>query len=227
MDKNAIAARAAEILLDIEAVHFNAAEPYKLTSGWVSPVYIDCRKIISFLDARREIIDMACATLKAGCDVSKVDYIAGGESAGISYAAWISEALGKPMLYVRKKPKGFGRGAQIEGAFPEGARVLLVEDLTTDGGSKVAFVKALRDAGAEVTDVFSVFFYNIYKESAQIFGDAGLTLHYLTTWKSVLAAARARKIAGEDVFGEVEKFLNTPAEWSRDHGGVYERVKAG
>jgi orotate phosphoribosyltransferase len=83
----------------------------------------------------------------------------------------------KPMLYVRKKPKGFGRGAQIEGDMPEGARVILVEDLSTDGGSKVAFANALRDGGAVISDVFSVFFYGIFKESAKILGDAGLTLH--------------------------------------------------
>ena len=72
----------------------------------------------------------------------------------------------KPMLYVRKKPKGFGRGAQIEGQMKDGARVLLVEDLTTDGGSKIAFANALRSAGAVVEDVFSIFYYNIYDNSA-------------------------------------------------------------
>lgn len=225
MDKAKTAARTADILLDIKAVHFNAAKPYMLTSGWASPVYIDCRKIISFLPERREITNAAAELLKASCDISKVDYIAGGETAGISYAAWISETLGKPMLYVRKKPKGFGRGAQIEGEMPEGARVLLVEDLTTDGGSKIAFVNALREAGGEVTDVFSVFFYGIFKESDKIFSDAGLTLHALTTWKDVLAAAKARALFDATTLKEVESFLSAPAEWSRDHGGTFERAK--
>ena len=220
------AARTARHLLDIGAVHFNAEKPFIFTSGWASPVYIDCRKIISFLEPRRDILRMACEILSDDCDVNKIDYIAGGETAGISYAAWISETLGKPMLYVRKKPKGFGRGAQIEGEMKEGARVLLVEDLTTDGASKVAFAEALRDGGAVVTDVFSVFFYGIYKESPKIFSGAGLTLHALATWKDVLAAARERKLFPEATFAEVEKFLNAPAEWSRDHGGVYERAKA-
>jgi len=220
------AARTAQLLIDIKAVHFNAEKPFIFTSGWASPVYIDCRKVISFLEPRREIIRMGCELLAKNCDLSKVDYIAGGETAGISYAAWMSETLGKPMLYVRKKPKGFGRGAQIEGEMPEGARVLLVEDLATDGASKVAFANALREAGAEVTDVFSVFFYGIYKESAAIFKDAGLKLHALATWRDVLAEARARKLFPEATFAEVESFLGAPAEWSRDHGGVYERVKA-
>lgn len=220
------AERVSDILIDISAVHFNAEKPFIFTSGWASPVYIDCRKIISFLPERREIISFAAETLKKGCDISKVDYIAGGETAGISYAAWLSEALGKPMLYVRKKPKGFGRGAQIEGFMKDGAQVLLVEDLTTDGGSKVAFANALRDGGAAVSDVFSVFFYDIYKESADIFKDAELNLHYLATWKDVLAAAKRRNLFDAQTCAEVEKFLGAPAEWSRDHGGSFERAKS-
>jgi len=222
-DAQKVARRTAQLLLDIEAVHFNADKPYIFTSGWASPVYIDCRKVISFLDARREITNMGCELLASACDMSQVDYIAGGETAGISYAAWMSEELDKPMLYVRKKPKGFGRGAQIEGHMPEGARVLLVEDLATDGASKVAFANALRDGGAVVTDVFSVFFYGIYTESPKIFSDAGLKLHALATWKDVLAEAKARKRYAPEVFAEVEKFLAAPAEWSRDHGGAFER----
>jgi orotate phosphoribosyltransferase len=217
------ATRTAQLLLDIEAVHFNADKPFIFTSGWASPVYIDCRKVISYLQQRREITNMGCELLSSSCDMSKVDYIAGGETAGISYAAWMSEELDKPMLYVRKKPKGFGRGAQIEGNMPEGARVLLVEDLATDGASKVAFANALRDGGAVVTDVFSVFFYGIYKESPKIFADAGLKLHHLAAWKDVLAEAKARKLYAPEVFVEVEKFLAAPAEWSRDHGGAFER----
>lgn len=220
------AERTADILIDIGAVHFNSEKPFQFTSGWASPVYIDCRKIISFLNERREITGFAADLLRKKCDIAKVDYIAGGETAGISYAAWISETLDKPMLYVRKKPKGFGRGAQIEGEMKEGARVLLVEDLATDGASKVAFANALRDGGAVVTDVFSVFFYGIYKESPKIFADAGLTLHYLATWKDVLAAARARNLFDAVTAGEVESFLAAPAEWSRDHGGAFERAKA-
>ncbi|MBI1214783.1 MAG: orotate phosphoribosyltransferase [Alphaproteobacteria bacterium] len=221
-----IATEVAGLLLDIEAVHVNTEKPFIFTSGWASPVYIDCRKVISFLEPRRKIIEHAVATLAAECDLSKVDYIAGGETAGISYAAWISEELSKPMLYVRKKPKGFGRGAQIEGEMKDGARVLLVEDLTTDGGSKIAFAEALRDGGAVVSDVFSVFFYGIYKESPALFEDAGLSLHYLATWRDVLAAAKARKLVTDAQFEEVEKFLAAPAEWSRDHGGAFERAKA-
>jgi orotate phosphoribosyltransferase len=216
------AARTARILLDIGAVNFSPDAPFTLTSGALSPVYIDCRRVISFLPERREIIRLAADLLSSSCDLSAVDFIAGGETAGIPYAAWISEALSKPMLYIRKKPKGFGKGAQIEGHMHEGARVLLVEDLATDGGSKVAFAQAIRAGGGVVSDVFSVFFYGIYKNSAQILADAGLKLHHLTTWKDVLAEARRSSRFSQAQLSEVEKFLADPVSWSesRARAGV-------
>ena len=210
----AAARRTAEILWDIGAVNFNAKNPFTLTSGAQSPVYIDCRKIISFLSERRAITGMAADMLGN----IPADYIAGGETAGISYAAWISDALSKPMLYVRKKPKGFGKGSQIEGAFFEGARVLLVEDLTTDGGSKIAFVNALREAGAVVTDVFSVFYYGIFPQD--VFVNAGLKLHYLSTWKDVLGVARDRALFSGDDLTEVERFLASPATWGQSRAAA-------
>src|SRR5512145_175338 len=144
----------ARILLEIEAVHFRPRQPFTLTSGRASPVYIDCRKIISFPRARAKIIDLAVDLIEREIGFESLDAVAGGETAGIPFAAWIADRLSLPMLYVRKKPKGFGRNAQIEGHIEEGARTLLVEDLTTDGRSKVNFCKALRDAGAIVDHVF-------------------------------------------------------------------------
>ena len=130
-DLTAVGRETARILLDIKAVNFRPEEPYKLTAGWASPVYIDCRQIISFTAERRRIIGTAARILSERIGWHQLDAIAGGETAGIPYAAWISEAASLPMLYVRKKPKGFGRDAQIEGDLKEGSRVLLVEDLAT------------------------------------------------------------------------------------------------
>ena len=144
-DKAVMADLAARMLLEIEAVHFRADEPYRLTSGLASPVYIDCRKLISFPRIRSALMDFATATILREAGFEQFDSVAGGETAGIPFAAWISERMGLPMQYIRKKPKGFGRNAQIEGEMPEGSRVLLVEDLTTDGGSKIKFAEAIRD----------------------------------------------------------------------------------
>lgn len=215
----AMGRRTAKILIDIEAINFRPREPYILTAGWASPVYIDCRKVISFVDERRAIIDMALANLKGAIDLDGLDAIAGGETAGIPYAAWISESLSRPMLYVRKKPKGFGRNAQIEGAFGDGAHVLLVEDLATDGGSKVVFIDALRAAGAIVTDVFVVFFYGAFPGAEETMKKAGVRLHHLADWWDVLAAAEdGGPFTAEDIAG-VREFLADPVAWSAAHGG--------
>ena len=209
----------ARLLLDIKAVNFRPEEPYMLTAGWASPVYIDCRWVISFLDARRRIIEMGAELLTENVDMNHVDMMAGGETAGIPYSSWLSEALSKPMLYIRKKPKGFGRGAQIEGSMPEGAKVVLVEDLATDGGSKVNFVNALRDAGATVEDIFVVFFYGAFPGAEETFEKMGVRLHYLATWQDVLEEATRGEDFPQASLDGVRAFLDDPIKWSADHGG--------
>jgi len=124
------------------------------------------------------------------------------------------------MQYVRKKPKGFGRNAQIEGDVREGARTLLVEDLTTDGRSKINFCQALRDAGAVVEHVYVNFYYDIFPESKTILGDLGVRLHYLATWWDVLALVKKTSYLPSVQTAEVEKFLHAPAAWSAAHGGA-------
>jgi orotate phosphoribosyltransferase len=209
----------ARILLDIGAVNFRPREPYTLTSGWASPVYIDCRKLISFTEERRKVIGMAVAGLNQVCGMKAFDMVAGGETAGIPYAAWVSDMMSLPMLYVRKKPKGFGRNARIEGEMREGAKVLLVEDLTTDGGSKVGFVNALREAGGVVTDVLVVFFYGAFPGAEQVLTDLGVRLHYLATWQDVLEVAAEGRYFPEDAIEGVRQFLADPVGWSKAHGG--------
>jgi len=209
----------AKWLLDIKAVNFRPEEPYTLTAGWASPVYIDCRWVISFPDARRRIIEMGVDMLKRDADLDGTDLVAGGETAGIPYAAWIAAATDKPMLYVRKKPKGFGRDAQIEGSLEEGKKVLLVEDLATDGGSKINFVNALRTAGAEVTDIFVVFFYGAFPGATDTLKEAGVDLHYLCTWRDVLKVADEGGYFPPKAIAGVRDFLADPTGWSAAHGG--------
>src|SRR6266498_2356863 len=114
-DKKTIAELTAKMLLEVEAVRFMDDKPFIFTSGWASPVYIDCRKLISFPRVRRTLIDFAATTILREVGFETVDTVAGGETAGIPFAAWIADRLMLPMQYVRKKAKGFGRNAQIEG----------------------------------------------------------------------------------------------------------------
>lgn len=209
----------AKILLEIKAVNFRPEQPYMLTSGWASPVYIDCRKIISFTQARRRIIDLAVQTIEREVGYAALDAVAGGETAGIPYAAWISEALSLPMLYVRKKPKGFGRNAQIEGEFKDGDRVLLVEDLASDGASKVAFVEALRTAGARTSHAFVVFFYGVFPGALKTLEDMGIHMHHLANWWDVLEVAEQGRHFSPEALDGVRAFLRDPIGWSAAHGG--------
>ncbi len=136
-----IAELTAKMLLEVEAVRFMADKPFIFTSGWASPVYTDCRRLISFPRVRTTLIDFGAATILRDVGFEQFDAVAGGETAGIPFAAWMADRLALPMLYVRKQPKGFGRNAQIEGHLVEGQRVLLVEDMTTDGAQQGQFLQ--------------------------------------------------------------------------------------
>jgi orotate phosphoribosyltransferase len=197
-DKAVISELTARMLLEVKAVLFFQDKPFIFTSGWASPVYIDCRKLIFYPRIRTQLVDFAVATLARDAGFEQFDVVAGGETAGIPYAAWIAD----------------------EGDIREGARTLLVEDLTTDGRSKINFCKALRDAGAAVEHVFVNFYYDIFPESKKTLADLGVRLHYLATWWDVLGVVKKGGYLAGAQIDEVEKFLHEPAKWSAAHGGV-------
>ncbi len=207
----------ARMLLEIGAVNFNTRDPFTLASGLPSPSYIDCRKLISFPRIRSTLMDFLTVTVMRDAGFEAFDNIAGGETAGIPFAALVAERMGLPMTYVRKKPKGYGRNARIEGAMSEGQRVLLVEDLTTDGGSKLSFVDAIRQTGASCNHTAVIFYYGIFPETEKTLGDHGVSLHHLCTWWDVLAEARAAEAFDAETLAEVENFLNAPREWQEAH----------
>ncbi len=203
----------ARMLLEIGAVHLNADEPFTLASGLPSPTYIDCRKLISYPRIRTTLMDFLTVTVMRDAGFEAFDNIAGGETAGIPFAALVAERMGLPMTYVRKKPKGYGRNARIEGVMGEGDRVLLVEDLTTDGGSKLSFVDAIRETGATCGHTAVIFYYGIFPETEKTLGDHGVRLHHLCTWWDVLAEAKASGAFSAQTLAEVESFLGDPRAW--------------
>ncbi|OJF92701.1 orotate phosphoribosyltransferase [Pararhizobium antarcticum] len=210
----------AKMLWEIKAVHFSADKPYKLASGMASPVYIDCRKLISYPRIRSTVMDFAAATVLRQAGFEQFDVIAGGETAGIPFAAMLAERLALPMIYVRKAPKGHGRNAQIEGHMADGARVLVIEDLTTAGGSMFKFIDAIRAAGGVVDHGIALFYYDFFPEARSEMKDKGVTLMNIATWRDVLAVARAQQLFDNNTLSEVEAFLNAPLEWSGRNGGV-------
>lgn len=211
--KEEIARLTARMLLEIRAVHFNADEPFTLASGLPSPTYIDCRKLISYPRIRSALMDFMAVTVMREAGFEAFDNIAGGETAGIPFAAMVAERLALPMTYVRKKPKGYGRNARIEGVMTEGSRVLLVEDLATDGGSKLSFVDAIRATGASCAHTAVIFYYGIFPETVETLAGHGVTLLHLCTWWDVLAEARESAAFDSATLDEVEAFLTNPRPW--------------
>lgn len=212
-----IARETAFALLQINAISLSTNRPFMFSSGLVSPVYIDCRRIISFPEIRERLMSSATEILQA--DIAGTEALAGGETAGIPFAAFIAANTRLPMHYVRKRPKGYGPNAQVEGVIRPGQRVTLIEDLTTDGRSKLRFCKALRRAGAEVSDCLVLFYYDIFPETRTFLAEDGLTLHTLANWQDILAVANEGGLFDTSELAEVRAFLDDPLDWSARHGG--------
>ena len=205
----------AAMLMDIGAVNFNSKNPYILASGLPSPIYIDCRRLISYPRIRSTLMDFLVCTVLRAVGFESFDNIAGGETAGIPFSALIAERLSLPLTYVRKKQKGYGKNSRIEGLMRKNDRVLLVEDMTTDGGSKLSFLDAIRETGATCKDIAVIFYYDIFSETIQNLENHGATLHFLCTWWDILALAKERKEFDTQTIIEVESFLNSPREWQK------------
>lgn len=205
-----IALNCAKILLDTNSVLINTKEPFQYTSGAIGPVYVDCRRPISFPEERKILMDYAAAMIEE----LDIDYIAGGETAGIPYAAFIAERLNLPMLYVRKKPKGHGRMAQIEGHIDgENKNVILVEDLMNVGSSQKIFIDVLRDSGMRIQNSFVLFSYDIYPETKKSFQEMDIAPLSLTTWWDVLEVVKNENYFDEETIQSFESFLNAPKDW--------------
>ncbi len=213
-----IAKTTAKFLLEINAIHFNSVSPFTLTSGLKSPVYIDCRKLISYPKARSILINFCSDIVVNKIGLDKVESLVGGETAGIPFASFLASKLELPMHYVRKKPKGFGVNNYIEGNNIKGKKVILVEDLTTDGGSKIKFCNSIRKAGATVEETIVLFYYNIFDDVPDKLKKSGINLNYLACWWDILNYCKEDKsIVDNETITQIEQFLIAPREWSNNH----------
>ncbi len=213
-----IARTTAKFLLEINAIHFNSVSPFTLTSGLKSPVYIDCRKLISYPKARSILINFCSDIVVNKIGLDKVESLVGGETAGIPFASFLASKLELPMHYVRKKPKGFGVNNYIEGNNIKGKKVILVEDLTTDGGSKIKFCNSIRKAGATVEETIVLFYYNIFDDVPDKLKKSGINLNYLACWWDILNYCKEDKsIIDSETITQIEQFLISPKEWSNNH----------
>jgi orotate phosphoribosyltransferase len=214
----------AEMLLQTEAIQVYKDKPFVFVSGRISPVYIDCRRILSFPVEREYIVTHLAHTAATEIGLDKIDVVAGGETAGIPYASFVSHIIKKPMIYIRKQPKGYGGTKQIEGILEAGKRVMLVEDLITDGLSKLRFNIGIRAAGAKMTHCLCVFDYASERlnqhEGKENLAKNGIELHVLANWDDVLDTGLSKSYFTELASGQIIDFLKDPENWGRKMGFV-------
>ncbi len=218
MTNMAIGRQTARLLLQAGAIHVSRQQPFILAGGWASPVYVDVRLLLGEPGLRQAVTNLAVQYAESHFSSKIFDAVAGAETAGIPFSAWFADRTGLKLRYVRKRPLGIGRNAQIEGGSVDGLRVLLMDDLTTDGGSKLAFARGLRSAGATVEHILTIFYHDVFPMAGSRLAEVGLTLHALATWADVLRADAKDYLSGEDRM-EIERFLADPVTWSALHGG--------
>ncbi len=209
MDHNKIIGKkVSKILLEKKCIEFNFQKKFMLTSGKLSPIYCDCRKLISFTSDRNSIINLAAKKLQSYKFLDSITNIMGGESAGIPYASLLAQKLKLPLTYVRKEKKKFGKKSQIEGIINVNDKVILVEDLMTDGGSKRNFVKAIRNVGAKLRAILVIFNYGINNDYLMVNGEK-IKIISLATWEDVLEIIVEKKLFKIKDVNEVVKFLKS------------------
>ena len=196
------------------AVRVNSSDPFLLASGNRSPIYVNCRRVISD-PVTMELFVATSRLLLSERDV-QIDAVAGGETAGIPFAAYLAAALGRPMIYVRKKPKGHGLASQVEGHLAPGSRVLLVEDLITDGGSKFGFLDALEAAGGTVEH--ALVFFDRQQGGASLLAQRGVTLHSVADCDTALSVGESEERLNAEEREMVEGYFHDPEAWHRDRG---------
>ena len=209
----------ARLLLDSGCVRCRVAEPFRLPSGWASPVYMDCRRLISFPVVRRKIIALGLRLLEERGCFKGVDGVVGAEASGIAFAAWVADDRSLPLHYVRKQTRGLGASSQLVGVLPQSSRLLLVDDLVAAGTSKVNFIRAIATAGATVKDIFVIFDYGTFSVD-KVLTPFGVTLHSLACWADVLTVGQEDGDFDAGAAAELAAFLDNPPAWSAAHGGI-------
>ncbi|KOS62343.1 orotate phosphoribosyltransferase [Lysinibacillus agricola] len=176
----------AHAMLKVGAVELNPTELFTWASGIQSPIYCDTRLTISDPVIRKQLANGLASLIKENFGATEI--VAGTATAGIPHAAWVSDILDLPMVYVRSKAKEHGRGNQIEGKYAAGQKVVVVEDIVSTGGSSITAVEALRAAGCEVLGVVCVYTYNLPR-AEQAFDEAGIQYASLTNFDYLIEAA--------------------------------------
>ncbi|KRK96984.1 orotate phosphoribosyltransferase [Secundilactobacillus odoratitofui DSM 19909 = JCM 15043] len=206
-----IARLIAKDLLEINAVTLSPNQPFTWASGIKAPIYTDNRRTIAFPAVRSHIADGLATYIKAHFPDATV--IAGVATAGIPHAAIVADRLGLAMGYVRSKPKDHGTGKQVEGQITMADKVVLIDDLISTGGSVLGAAKAVQATGATILGVLGIFSYEL-PDSTVNFEAAGLSLHTLTNYSTLVELANENHDIDETELASLKKWRQDPWQWA-------------
>lgn len=202
----------AKSLMDIKAVMLRPENPFTWASGWNSPIYCDNRKILSYPEIRENVCRWMADIIKE--KYPDVEVIAGVATGAIAHGYLVAHILGKPFCYVRPKPKDHGTGSQIEGILPQGAKVVIVEDLISTGMSSLAANNALVQAGADVMGMVAIFTYN-FNKARQAFEDANVELTTLSNYDTLIEVAAETGYVKESEIAVLKEWRVSPSTWGK------------
>ncbi|MDD7088277.1 MAG: orotate phosphoribosyltransferase [Bacteroidales bacterium] len=208
-----VARKLASELLRIGAVLLRPNAPFTWASGWHSPIYCDNRRILSDPQLRSKVASWLSEDARKLYPEAEV--VAGVATGAIAHGVLAADRLGKPFVYVRPKPKDHGTGSQIEGVLPEGAKVVVIEDLISTGMSSLAAVKALREAGAEVCGMVAIFTYE-FETARKQFEDADVKLHTLSNYSALIEEASEEGFIKDSDKEVLKQWRLNPGEWGNN-----------
>lgn len=200
-------------LLDIKAVRLSTDKPFTWASGWKSPIYCDNRMILSYPESRKIIFKSLARIIEQ--NYKNADVIAGVATGAIAWGVLVAEALGKPFVYVRPKPKDHGTGVQIEGDLPAGASVVVVEDLISTGASSLSAVDALQKAGSQVLGMVAIFSYN-FDKARRAFEYGNCELRTLTNYDTLIDEALSCNYIKENEMAMLRQWRFHPEAWGEN-----------
>lgn len=201
--------KVAEELLRIKAVFLRPSEPFTWASGIKSPIYCDNRLVLSDIEARDVVENGLVKIIETY--YSDVEVIMGTSTAGIAHAALVANILKLPMGYVRANKKDHGRTNQIEGANPTGKKVVVIEDLISTGGSSIEVVEILREAGANVLGIASIFTYGLKKGLVRL-EESNTINHSLSNFDVLAEVALKNNYINEKEYKRILKFREEPSD---------------
>ena len=198
-------------LLEIKAIKLQPADPFTWASGWKSPIYTDNRKTLGYPDVRSFVKLELCHAIQE--NFPEAEAVAGVATGAIAQGALVADELGLPYAYVRPKPKDHGMGNQVEGELTKGAKVIVVEDLISTGGSSLKAVAALREYGCEVIGMVASFTYG-FPVAEEAFREAGVQLITLSDYNAVLEQAAATGYIKPEEIEVLKEWRKNPSEWN-------------